>query len=78
MDTVGEFARIARDPGFRQRGEPIWPRVRLTDRGREFANGIHCYSRALSTGRDDNHEEMGGPLCPTLLASDLAEGLAPC
>jgi hypothetical protein len=40
MDTVGEFAGIARDPGFRLPGEPILPGVRLIGRRREFANSI--------------------------------------
>jgi hypothetical protein len=39
-DTVGEFAGIARDSGFRLPVAPILPGVRPIGRWREFANSI--------------------------------------
>jgi hypothetical protein len=46
-DTVGEFAGITRNSGFRLPGEPILPSVRLIGPWREFADSIGCYGKAL-------------------------------
>ena len=51
-DTAGQFAGVARGPGFRLPGELILPRLRLILGRREFASSITVGSGPCSVDGD--------------------------
>src|SRR5262249_8945929 len=70
-DTVGEFAGIARAPGFRLPGAPILPRVRLIGRRWELVNSIRCDSRAKDL-RENIKDDFGLRQALGTILGDLA------